>query len=180
MKRRLFCVLLTMVTGAVCCVAQPPHLVFRNLNMSQGISDNHVRSVLKDSYGMMWFVTLNGLNRYDGYRFKRYDIGGQRYWNDALHRVVEDADSNVWVTGSSYVYAYHRESDCIDTCLQERLTKSGISVRPGGEGGSPRGTARLFVDKDRNLWYLSGQTLYYYDFSRRTLTKLRLPRGVRL
>ena len=37
MKRRLFCVLLTMVTGAVCCVAQPPHLVFRNLNMSQGI-----------------------------------------------------------------------------------------------------------------------------------------------
>ena len=28
--------------------------------------------MLRDQYGFMWFATLNGLNRYDGYQCKQY------------------------------------------------------------------------------------------------------------
>lgn len=47
-----------------------PHLMLRNLNVSDGLSDNFVRSMQRDRYGAMWFVTLNSVNRYDGYTFR--------------------------------------------------------------------------------------------------------------
>ncbi len=41
-----------------------------SLSTSEGLSDMYVRDVVQDRYnGCLWFATLNGLNRYDGYTF---------------------------------------------------------------------------------------------------------------
>ncbi|MGB5895318.1 MAG: two-component regulator propeller domain-containing protein, partial [Ignavibacteriaceae bacterium] len=45
---------------------------FEHLTVKDGLSQNHVTSILKDSKGFMWFCTQNGLNRYDGKSFKVY------------------------------------------------------------------------------------------------------------
>ena len=42
------------------------------LGMEQGLSNNSVTSIYKDKYGFMWFGTLDGLNRFDGYSFTKY------------------------------------------------------------------------------------------------------------
>lgn len=47
-------------------------LNFRTFDVKSGIADNYVQSILCDRYGFMWFSTLNGLSRYDGYQFKTY------------------------------------------------------------------------------------------------------------
>ncbi len=39
---------------------------FEHLTVKDGLSQNHVTRILKDSKGFMWFCTVNGLNRYDG------------------------------------------------------------------------------------------------------------------
>lgn len=69
MKKNLLLILMCFVCGLVYA---HDGLNFRNLDVKSGISDNYVRSVLRDQYGFMWFATLNGLNRYDGYQFKKY------------------------------------------------------------------------------------------------------------
>lgn len=42
------------------------------LGLEQGLSNNSVTSIYKDKYGFMWFGTLDGLNRFDGYSFTKY------------------------------------------------------------------------------------------------------------
>ena len=52
---------------------------FEKITELQGLSDNRVTCFLKDSEGFMWIGTANGLNRYDGYEFRVYGPGQQRY-----------------------------------------------------------------------------------------------------
>ncbi|HLT50418.1 MAG TPA: two-component regulator propeller domain-containing protein [Arenibacter sp.] len=50
---------------------------FQHITTIDGLSHNEVRKIVKDSRGFLWFGTQNGLNRYDGYRFKIFknDLG---------------------------------------------------------------------------------------------------------
>lgn len=41
------------------------------LGIEQGLSNNTVTTIFKDKFGFMWFGTLDGLNRFDGYSFKK-------------------------------------------------------------------------------------------------------------
>jgi len=48
-----------------------------HVTMEQGLASNVVTKIIQDSKGFMWFVTSNGLNRYDGYDFKFYDYNAK-------------------------------------------------------------------------------------------------------
>lgn len=52
---------------------------FQVLNMNDGLSDNDIHSVAKDTEGFMWFGTGSGLNRYDGHTFKVFRMPGISY-----------------------------------------------------------------------------------------------------
>jgi signal transduction histidine kinase/ligand-binding sensor domain-containing protein/CheY-like chemotaxis protein len=43
---------------------------FTHLSTDDGLSQSRVDHILQDDQGFMWFGTYNGLNRFDGYRFK--------------------------------------------------------------------------------------------------------------
>jgi signal transduction histidine kinase/ligand-binding sensor domain-containing protein/DNA-binding response OmpR family regulator len=43
---------------------------FINLNADLGLSHNQVNCIIKDKNGFLWFGTVSGLNRFDGYSFK--------------------------------------------------------------------------------------------------------------
>ena len=45
---------------------------FEHLTDKDGLVNNHVTAIIKDSYGFMWFGSYNGLSRYDGYNFYNY------------------------------------------------------------------------------------------------------------
>lgn len=45
---------------------------FEHLSDKDGLVNSSVTSILKDSYGYMWFGTYNGLSRYDGYGFTNF------------------------------------------------------------------------------------------------------------
>ena len=40
---------------------------FSKLDTYTGLSHNQVNAILKDQDGFLWFGTMSGLNRYDGY-----------------------------------------------------------------------------------------------------------------
>lgn len=65
--------LLTVIFCMIVYITQiNARLTFQTFDVKSGISDNYVIAMLRDQYGFMWFATLNGLNRYDGYQCKQY------------------------------------------------------------------------------------------------------------
>jgi len=57
-----------MGTGAA--GQEPARFYFRTLGIQQGLSNQMVNAVVKDSCGFVWVGTADGLNRYDGMRFR--------------------------------------------------------------------------------------------------------------
>ena len=66
MKKWLFLILLFPLT----CVAQ----TYRYLGVEDGLSNRRVYCIQKDKTGYMWFLTHEGIDRYNGKDFKRYKL----------------------------------------------------------------------------------------------------------
>jgi len=56
----------------------------KELTISNGLSNNTVRSIIKDDQGFLWFGTENGLNKFDGYSFKQY-----HHKNDQINTISD-------------------------------------------------------------------------------------------
>ena len=41
-------------------------------SVNDGLSHNVINCIFQDSEGYIWFGTQNGLNKFDGYNFKKY------------------------------------------------------------------------------------------------------------
>jgi hypothetical protein len=47
-----------------------PHIQFGRIGLEAGLSQSSVMAIIQDRQGFMWFGTEDGLNRYDGEKFK--------------------------------------------------------------------------------------------------------------
>jgi ligand-binding sensor domain-containing protein/AraC-like DNA-binding protein len=69
--------------------------VFRTVSVENGLSNNFVRKIYKDSRGYVWVGTLNGLERFDGLSFKSYiDVHHQK---GNVYDVLETSPDYLWV-----------------------------------------------------------------------------------
>ena len=67
---------------------------FRSYQVEDGLSHNSVWAVMQDSRGFMWFGTNDGLNRFDGKKFKIFrKIQGDQFslGNNFIHCLKEDS-----------------------------------------------------------------------------------------
>lgn len=68
------------------------------------ISENASRCVIKDRQGFIWVATIDGLNRYDGYRFRIYQTDSRdsnSISGNYISQLFEDSKGRLWVgTGS--------------------------------------------------------------------------------
>lgn len=73
---------------------------FEHITVEQGLSDSGITCILQDRYGFMWFGTLRGLNRYDGYNCKIYthEPGNPGSIGDnVITSICEDQSGSLWV-----------------------------------------------------------------------------------
>lgn len=88
---------------------------FTSLTTKNGLSANTVNAILKDRYGLMWFATEDGLDKFDGTSFTIYrnkpDDPKSLQANEilALH---EDKTGNLWIgTSGGSLSMYDRKHD---------------------------------------------------------------------
>lgn len=80
--------------------AQADPLEFERLSLEQGLSQSIIEGIVQDRSGFLWFVTEDGVNRFDGYRFRvlRHDPDDPNSlsYNDVkcLH---EDREGILWI-----------------------------------------------------------------------------------
>lgn len=154
---------------SIVCICIYPYegINFNTLGVKNGVYDNYIHDILQDSYGFMWFISTNGLSRYDGYNFKYYPIDPQD--NDTYY-INEDADNNVWVQAGKNYFLYNREKDIIENNISSVLQQLNISEK----------VDILFVDHDKNLWCSDGNTLIYYNYLNQKQSRFQLSAGEKI
>ncbi|WP_295128646.1 hybrid sensor histidine kinase/response regulator transcription factor [uncultured Chitinophaga sp.] len=84
--------------------AQTDPYQFSHVDIGQGLSNNQVNNIFRDSKGFMWFSTMSGLNRYDGYEFKvfRHDVrDSATISDDMVTRISEGPGGLLWITAGT-------------------------------------------------------------------------------
>ena len=140
--------------------------IFHTLDVKSGMSDNYVQSILRDRYGFMWFGTINGLNRYDGYHCKTYLTTPLGTYNNSISQVLEDAAGNIWIQTPERLFIYDRKHDRIDSLIGDVINSLHI----------PSNIQQLQIDEEKNLWCISEHTLYKYVYKEQKLYSLQLPK----
>jgi signal transduction histidine kinase/ligand-binding sensor domain-containing protein len=157
------CCILILVLAISAQGSGQPFFVFRRLGTNDGLSNSNVRTILKDSYGLLWIGTESGLNRYDGYGFKAYtENPGENsalFPNDILG-LQEDGLGNIWLNSVYGYTVYNRNEDRFITDIVNLLQNLGIRVDQN---------YKVYVDKKKDLWVLSGQKAFFYDARKKTL-----------
>ncbi len=89
-----------LVAASSWLFAQNQQLHFSHIGTAEGLSELNPNSMLQDSRGFIWVGTPNGLNRYDGYKFKVFknDVkDATSISNNYIQDIAQDKDGNIWI-----------------------------------------------------------------------------------
>lgn len=129
---------MTIITNGLFAAEEP----VRYLSIESGLSNNAVLNVYQDYKGFMWFGTYDGLNRYDGYRFRIYKnkIGDTTSLIDnAIYTIEGDSDHRLWTGG--------RRGICIFNPANEHFTVA----RYAKNGAPVQGTIHIIKAGDNGV-----------------------------
>ncbi len=84
------------------CTASPGNaqLNIAHLSTSEGLSQGMIMCMLQDKEGFLWVGTLDGLNRYDGYKFKIYrhnPADSHSISGNTINTLFEDNRGLIWI-----------------------------------------------------------------------------------
>src|SRR5689334_6398784 len=99
---------------------------FSHLDISQGLSHNQINCILKDEKGFMWFGTMSGLNRYDGYNFKvfRHKISDSTSLiDDYISYIFQGPGGKLWLDTRSGQDIYDPTTEKFNSNTNEYLKK---------------------------------------------------------
>ncbi|MFZ6011091.1 MAG: hybrid sensor histidine kinase/response regulator, partial [Bacteroidota bacterium] len=160
MKFKGFAVLVIFCLSWRPACAQPDLYNFSRIDINQGLSHNQVNDFLKDSKGFMWFGTLSGLNRYDGYTIKVFrNVPGDTtsIINNEINRMFEAPDGKIWINTWSGANIYDPKTETFNRNANSILQSLNIPV----------GTIN-YIKKDHsgNFWFVhAAEGLYIYRAS---------------
>ena len=138
--------------------AQSTEYQFSTLNFSNGLSNNHITSLYKDPRGFMWFGTMSGLDRFDGYEFKifRHDQRDPHSIGDNyIEQIFEGPEGKMWVQSrSSRFNIYDLATDQFDRDYAGYLRRH--SLPEFWLLGIIRGTSGYwFVYRDSGIYHMN-------------------------
>ncbi|MGF6928157.1 ligand-binding sensor domain-containing protein/signal transduction histidine kinase [Chitinophaga sp. W2I13] len=146
--------MLLLLSGAL--YSQSPGFV--HYQVENGLSHNAVICTLQDKQGFMWFGTMYGLNRFDGYTFRVFrrteqpgSIGG-----NYILCLFQDDDGLLYVGSDKGVFIYNP--------CNEQFRE--LSKKTEGEVRS------ITKDRQGNIWIISAGRLFRYRAATDRLTEV--------
>lgn len=88
-----------LIFALISALSADAQFVFEHFGTEDGLSHTYIRQIHRDSQGMLWICTDNGLSRYDGYTFTNFfSIPGDTTSppNNSFRSVTESADGRLW------------------------------------------------------------------------------------
>ncbi len=152
-----------------CIKAQSGRWNFDYLTAEDGLSDNTIYTVYRDSKDYLWIGTQRlGINKYDGNNITIYqnvDSNPESISNNAIRHIFEDSKRNVWIGTMNGLNLYHRENDSFTV-----FKHSADSVNDNNYVTS------ILEDRKGNLWtsYNNGIGLTKWNYQENSYERFRI------
>lgn len=158
-----------LFSEALGAIGKQPPFMFRHLTSSDGLINNSITALYRDSNGFLWVGTSAGLNRYDSYHFLSFTNFAGQPRNNQIQNIFEDWDGHIWaetLTGYSYFdYNTDRFNEDIGGFLRN------INIDPDS-------ILKIGVSRKRDmLWAYNKQSLYIYNKRQDTTKKIAITHG---
>ena len=104
----LICLLSNVVIG------QDSNLKFENLNTLNGLSSSTCTEIFQDKEGFLWFGTIDGLNKYNGYEFEIFRSilnDPTSISNNRVNTITEDNEGNLWVGTNNGLNLFNKQTN---------------------------------------------------------------------
>lgn len=169
--KKSFLFFISLLILPIICIAQ----TYKYIGVEDGLSNRRVYAIQKDPKGYMWFLTHDGIDRYNGKDFKQYKLmDGDEEVNSMmnLNWLYVDPKGTLWEIGKKgRVFRYDTKHDCFQ--LVYKLPESEIKDRstPVSYG---------FVDDNSVIWLCNEDALYLYDSNTEEVTLIENKIGERI
>jgi signal transduction histidine kinase/ligand-binding sensor domain-containing protein/DNA-binding response OmpR family regulator len=160
---------LTLTGCLLSCVlsAQQEQIQFSKLDVSGGLSHNQVNSMLKDASGYMWFATLSGLNRYDGYSFKVF-----KHDPRDTTSLTDDFTTGIFELPDHKLFLETRGGPAIYNPATESFSRSTAAYLKGLHINAKR-IKGVIKDYYGNFWFnTADHGLFKYNVVKKTVLEL--------
>lgn len=133
--KTVFCILIVLLFQDALAQNQ---ISFRQLSVKEGLSQNSAIAITQDSTGYLWVATQDGLNKYDGKKFKVFpynfvDITRPDYSN--LGKVYTDKEGGLWmIPTDKKLYKFNQELQTFEAFLDVNNAST------------------IFQDSDKEYW----------------------------
>ena len=146
-------------------IGQPTQIKFEHLSIEDGLSQSSVSSIAQDEHGFMWFGTLDGLNRYDGYNFRKYysSKDTNSIPSNIITKILNDNENILWIATEKGLCKYNKLHDNFiriidtETMVHEQYI---IDIK----------------DYGNNIWIATKEALYLLNKETNTIENIELPK----
>lgn len=128
------------------CPAPGQDLYFERLSSELGLSQNMITCLMQDQKGFLWAGTKDGLNRFDGYRFKVYrhdPFDSTTISSNFVNNVLQDRQGRIWVSTFKGLNLFDPEKEVFHRIFP------GMA---GGDGLASEKILNLFLDSRGRIW----------------------------
>lgn len=140
-------------------VAQPSKPSFEVLTAIDGLSHNKVQCILQDNQGYIWFGTVYGLNRYDGYTFHAYEnVPGDTtsLANNNIVSLFQDSKNIIWIGSSTGLSSFNP--------VKNKFTNYNFPLLQGY-------VYDFFEDEHNTIWIAGSNGLFSLNQNRKQLNR---------
>lgn len=161
----LFLLLLSLNTF---CFAQN----FKYISVEDGLSNREVYSIQKDNQGYMWFLTHDGIDRFDGKHFKHYKLSINNKEISSfvnLNKLYKDTDGGIWEIGrNGQIFKYNAHLD--------KFQFMGLSADLHEKPEQTFNHAH--IDENNNIWLCSTQKLFIFNINSSKFQRIKINQDI--
>lgn len=122
------------------------------------LPSNSVNTIMQDKDGFLWFGTMDGLSRFDGYNvltFRSNTSNPNLLTDNEITALTEDFEHNLWIGTKSGLNILHRETFEITRFIREEINDQSIRA--------------VLCASDSTVWIAANSDIYRYHSDHNTL-----------
>ena len=144
--------------------------IYKYIGLEDGLNNQKIYHIQKDRRGYMWFLTQEGIDRYDGKHIKHYNFSDDNMTLDsriALNWLYMDNGNVLWVIGQKgRIFRYDSQHDKFELAYvhPELIKNKSQAFLDYG-----------YLDKNDRIWLCCKASLTWYDTHTGTVLHMSVP-----